>query len=746
MNQSLPSPDDILAELADTVVSSIDTRALASFETNLAELVTYHRFLIEAYTGEKSSFADLEDSWRPIHRDWLSPYRQIIERAIAMLDDEPGFFSAICYLPGRLSRGYLDTASRSMQHAIMGLASLIVFRLEKRFTKKAASLGMSPENGILLKGSDRSTHEDAVIDLVGAWEAFRHWGEPERADGSAELRWQRIAKSWDFLGEHLALTADAFVTAAWNGDAIGAGRFRDMLVRWRDTFGLGINRLYLRESEFLNIDLIHMEWGDALDAVRPALTGFHDDAITPEGLYLQIVENAHKHAILVSAGVLVRWVLADRAGVFALSEARALIVREIADGDEGRLGHADHLSEFREFWRHLVAMNLAGTYHDGGQHSGFLDHLASSLDRVSERKVTVGRGYTPSTVHDRSGLTSAFWILASALLPDAAPHTLQWTKDILAAAGAAGDRKSTDKLRWMFRDLKDAGLSADVASPLIAALSGQTGADRAGFATFIGELQAYMEQAERERIISAAIDPATFDTLREAVWMELRNARAARFTGMKLSFQERGPLTFKRRFNLDKSALLQIRGDSAQITPFIARAMAAGFTPRPWWEFRKRQRPSRKTASEPTQKRFWDYVLRLAAPMAQPTGLWLPQTLIDGFEAAYPEDERSISGLVPIRDLEKMGWHDGYAFSLGTLHVYGYTGDVTEIILFSESALAEVDFGSNAFEQVALEILPVPDDPLKVVLECTVSYGLRWEEMPSYRIRIPADGSTPRNG
>lgn len=76
--KSIPSPADMLEELADKVLTHMDRLAITSFNNALDEMVDFHVFLLESYTtssaeGDVVSFAQLGD-WRALHLDWIGEY------------------------------------------------------------------------------------------------------------------------------------------------------------------------------------------------------------------------------------------------------------------------------------------------------------------------------------------------------------------------------------------------------------------------------------------------------------------------------------------------------------------------------------------------------------------------------------------------------------------------------------------------------------------------------------------------
>lgn len=737
MKLSLPTPDEILAELGEMVVAQIDARAVSSFEAALDDMTDYHRFLIDAYAADGASLANLEDGWRAIHGRWLPPYRQVLDRAIQALDDEPAFFSTLTYLPHRLLKSHDANVSPEMQRSILQLGSLAVFRLEKRFTRRAQALGLPPKIALDLGGADRSTHEDAVMDFVAAWEGLRHWGDFDR-EGEPQARWMRARETWALLGEHLQLTADVFVTAVWARDHVGAERFRDMLIRWRDNIGLGAGRIHVFDhGELINCDLLALDWVTARTRLLEDIDTFNDDQITPEGVLLLILENAHQQTLLITAAVLVRWVLADRAGTFALAEARALLDGEVLDEDETRLGHGEDLSRFAVRWRHLTALEMAGSFHSGSAYSAYMDELAQSLDRVSERKVTSGRGYTPSTVHDRQGLHSAFAALLSTAPEPPHETVVAWTHEALNAGGAPWTSGRAKSLKHFLDAMADDPTPAEAMESILSGLGHDDPArNRDAFRGFAQEAKRYAEQRRADQIAAATVNPETLAAIGAVAKSALMSAEIGLFDTYVLKTGEPAPLVFSRAASLDKSSLLEVRSDRDNFAEMVGKSLVSSFPPQPWFAYLKRRRPTRSIRSRPDALAFWAAVLRLAETLDGELGLSLPNVLGSRFLADHP-DPVVVNGVERTRDRARHRRGEGYMFSFGRLHVFGHRRDQDELTLFPFAALEAVVIGLGEDDPVPVSLKPHPEGPLRALVEAEVRYQLIWRKLPSYRLRIP---------
>ncbi|MGO7388863.1 hypothetical protein ACCT20_37345, partial [Rhizobium ruizarguesonis] len=85
--RKLPTPDQILEELADKAAANIDRLAPVAFDNAWDEMIRYHRFLlaINATTlpdGSPINYAEVAgEAWHAPHHDWIKQYARLFERA-----------------------------------------------------------------------------------------------------------------------------------------------------------------------------------------------------------------------------------------------------------------------------------------------------------------------------------------------------------------------------------------------------------------------------------------------------------------------------------------------------------------------------------------------------------------------------------------------------------------------------------------------------------------------------------------
>ena len=107
MPTDLPSPEEIMEELADRAIAQIDRRAPVAFTGALGEMLRYHAFLLAMHAVEEDdaplSYAEVSgDDWHQPHQKWTWQYRRIFDRAAERIPDEKNFIGELAYIPYRL--------------------------------------------------------------------------------------------------------------------------------------------------------------------------------------------------------------------------------------------------------------------------------------------------------------------------------------------------------------------------------------------------------------------------------------------------------------------------------------------------------------------------------------------------------------------------------------------------------------------------------------------------------------------
>lgn len=412
MTEDLPTPEEIIEELAERVAARIERRAPVAFDAALGELIRYHRLLIGLHaatdgTGAAFSYAEVDGyAWRPPFREWLAQYRRLYERAADHIPDESRFLEKLAYVPHRLIEAERGVRlSRAMLEGILDLGPSLVHAVEAWVTRRMLAITAQGDEAEVreLGGSDARALADVMPRVVGAWEALVDRGQHlfgwETADGD-EARWSAYAASWPFLRQHLANTAYSLAASVWNGDRTGARLFREALVRWPSAALMDVARDYHDAPWLILPDLTEGGWAEA-GARAGALDSEFLPEGTPGGVFRELVEGARIDVVLVTASMLALWGAADGpAAALASATAGELLAGSGAD----ELGERPVGLDFRAAMTAAIRLQMVGERFQATTHGGWLDRLLSQMDGMRERRVVPGRIFAPSTMNDREEL------------------------------------------------------------------------------------------------------------------------------------------------------------------------------------------------------------------------------------------------------------------------------------------------------------------------------------------------------
>lgn len=533
MRDDLPTPEQIMEELADRAIAQIDRRAPVAFEGALDELVRYHRFLLglhatETEEGRPFSYAEVSGAaWHAPHIDWIRQYRRLFDRAAERIPDEQRFLDALAYVPYRL----LDAEpgvrlSRSVVEGILDLQPILMHAIEAWVTRRSILEGDANAVGerVGLSGSDARALAKVMPGMIGGWEANLNTASPVygwqvEADTPDEEVWSRYVSAWPFLRQHLANTAYCLAVAVWNGDKTGARLFREALVRWPGSALLDVQRDGLDRFPWLLMPEL-LDGGWAAAAGRSARM---DHPFLPQpapgGIFAEIVDGARQDVLLVTASLMLVWSIGGGAvGDLAAVTARELVGGAGSDPTEPNAGGLD----FKTVVEGLIRLQLVGERYQDGTHGHWLDRLVSSMDNMREGAVVPGRVYTPTTMHDREQLVMGDMALIAALAPAEGSGGVADDLDAIAADEALpplGDRSLRDMLMEFDRyrhilTTQPPGLSRAV---LALAPDADPAAATANLVRVMDDATTAIARRRRERLLAKEIDAPAMEELRTAI-------------------------------------------------------------------------------------------------------------------------------------------------------------------------------------------------------------------------------------
>jgi hypothetical protein len=533
VKHDLPTPEQILEELADKAVTQIDKLASVAFDAALNEMVRYHRFLLSIYAAETPdgvsfNYAEIGGLMPAPHDEWIRQYGRLFERATDRIGDDPSFVVKLGSVPTRLLDDGDAKFSSAVLRRIVDLGPILAHRLEAWVTKRttvdnAPSEAASPR--LTMAGSDRKAYENVLLDVVGEWESLLElcpslFGWRENRDCPETERWAAFSASWPFIWQHLSNTAYLLAVAVWNEDEMGAELYRDALVRWPTSFSHQLaETLDLQQRRLMFPDVLTSDWSRGLERVKPLLIEYMPTP-RPDQLFDAILRGAHDDVVLLTAALSLSWFMTEKQGSdIGARTATALLGRQPADQEDVPRGEPGRRS-FRSMFLDMLRLELAGERFDDETHGAQLDKLVSSLDRMSERRVVPGRVYTPSTLYDREGLTLPMLGILLATVPINGDDGLRQRIDRLAENEAAlpnQDRSLRDILHQLRRFSTTLENPPMVLRRAVLGLTPDFDERVAALRTIVDDMVMAIEPQRLERLRQRPIDPAKLERLRSAI-------------------------------------------------------------------------------------------------------------------------------------------------------------------------------------------------------------------------------------
>lgn len=767
MKPDLPTPEQMLEELADRVATQIDRLAPVAFDVALDELIRQHRFLLAVNAsrtpdGVPFNFAEVPGlAWAAPHKEWTHQYSRLFERAAGRIPDDRSFFAKLTRTPIRLLPDDDDPAlSRGVLEAIIDLGPLLVHRLEGWVSRRTVVETSSDESAVqrqALAGADSRAYGEVVVDVVGAWEHLLQFGIGHRAERRQSRRidaerWDAYREEWPALWRHLCDTAHMLAAAVWNEDEMAARRYCDMLVRWRKTLGRDDYDYYLLNRRLVFPSIFEKTWDEAVAGLRPMLPR-SSDSVSPDHLAGSIIRSTHDDVVLLTGALLIDWTMNEKqlSDIGARTGA-ALLRRQLVDPDD----HDDQengLNSFASVFMDVLRLDLAGERFEKGNYGEGLDRLVFQMDNMTERRVVSGRIYTPSTHHERDDVSFALLAILMAALPDEGDDRFVERIGELAENEAVlpyGDR-SLRGLVWVLERY-----SKSLETPWPQLQRGLVGLKPdADFAASSARLRAIVEDARTaieahraERIRTRSIDAAKLERLRAEIEAAVlaEPAEVPIFHGFRtVRGGEAGAAdVFSVVWgNVSKASLLEppMENESSNFGEAVAKAVANSAGDRAWNSFVRRSRENVTINARVEDPAFWHEVAKLTPRISEHPALVVSRTAEGRAirRLLYPSD--GAASTLRVEQKQREGRRGGYIATVEGVDVFG--GNFTQGVcwLFSGTALRVVRYSilDAAGHHVTLGYEPETD--LRGALRAQFEQSTDWSDDLIFEIRSadPAD-------
>lgn len=761
MTRELPTPDQILEELADKSAVHIDRIAPVAFDAAFGELTRYHRFLLSVHASRSTEglpfnyAAVAGEAWRAPHNEWISQYRGLFERAANHISDAPDFFEKLAHTPMRLlPRQDEPQLPDDVLGAILDLNLYLIHRLEAWVTKRTVTEttpGSSASPRLQLAGSDAKSYANLLPNVVGAWESLLQTAPTlyrwrDERDGRDNERWDALRASWPFLWKHLCNTAYMVAVAVWNEDETGTAMLRDALVRWPRTLSHHFtDRAYLCQRWLLFPDIVSLDLAAAQERIRPLLPQ-HMPAPTADELFNATLQGAHDDVLLLTSALLLLWSMdSKQATDIGARTAGQLLRRELEDPDDERHGTPQD-KPFGSLMMDIVRLEIAGDRRPDGTYGATLDHLVEKLDNMTERRVVPGRIFTPSTLHGRDGLQTALVSMLLARVPEADDPLLTRVKDLARnqAGLPTGDRSLRDLLHGLDRFTKLLETPPPTLQRGLTLLKPNADFALAGkqLKSILTAMVAAIEGERTARLRAMPISKRAIGELRDAVENSMLTSPGGMFFFRGFSITKARPSPevelFTSRFNgLSKAQFVDppMEWESVGFTKHYAQQVSLQAGQRVWNLFTRRHREPASIAARIEDPAFWQQIKALADGVgAEPMLVVSRQAEGRAFRQFVYQLREPPAGLtIERKNRQDMG--NSYIATVDGVDVFGADFTAGTAWLFSPYILQSVEYAQLDSDAQIVTIRFEPGEDLKGPLIAEFRQRPVWADWPIYDIR-----------
>lgn len=723
MRLSLPTPDEILEELADKVALQIDRQAPVAFDAALKEMTRYHRFLLSlnatrTIEGEAFSYAAVQaESWIAPHDEWITQYRRLFERAANRIADDSDYFAKLAHAPlALLPRGDDPALADNVIQSILDLGSMMAHRLEAWVTKRSVvenAPGAAAIPRVGLSGSDSRAYANLMRHVVSAWESsllnvpsLFHWKDEDKGDSAK--RWDTLRTSWPFVWKHLQTTANILAAAVWNEDDAGSQLYRDALVRWPETLQhqLG-DRAEFIERRLLFPDILKVGWDGAAVRAKLLLPAYIGPAA--DELYSAAVHGAHDDVLLLTAALFLHWsVEKKQVSDIAANRAAELLRREYSDREDWR-GPKSQQRSFSSLMMDVVRLDAAGQRFDKATYGSDLDRFVERLDNMTERRVVPGRIFTPSTLRGRDELQVSILAILLVHVPiDGDGGIAQRIRDYARneAALPEGDRTLRNLLSTLSRFSKALKEPPPSLQNAVAILKPDVdvGATSQSLLAVLAAMSDAIVHERMERLRARTVHPPVLEQLRVAAEKGLQDVlvRGPFFRGFTIEKVPDLPNVESFTVRLDGVSKAQLvdppmESQDLNLEEVYARGMAENAAGRIWGFFNRQPRVNVAIQARIEDAQFWSEVKKLALDVgAEPRLLVSREAEARALRKLIYKPAGQTGGLTIEKKNRDEGEGNSYIATIEGVDVYSSGLPAGTAWLFSSHILQKVRYKTDA--------------------------------------------------
>lgn len=383
---------DLLKDLASEAHRYILADDENSFESSLKDLSTFHSVLLRSTSftkeDEQDNFAYLPSSssvfGRELYLEWFRIYFPLYDEAVKKLVVNPGYFHDLIYVPNRLIARVPVDANIKIIINFLDLSSVLFGRLSKWWSSEIEKQGILSHNqctASTLSPPYSTVYESTLVKFVGGWSDLKNTRFP--------LGRKEKYKNWDSIRtigkvyvKHIDTTLYMFFNAISRGDAAGAEWLANVLQLWWEElrFQFDSHVHYLRNKNYLTIELLDREWSDVSSIIDMEMIGASDEE-APLALFSSILHNYWTDSFGLSLYLLIVW----GKNCECENSLPASILKALINGDALKPGSSDYgnLKAYNDFNDCITSM-LRQYYADGGYATGYREKLNNQIERIFE--------------------------------------------------------------------------------------------------------------------------------------------------------------------------------------------------------------------------------------------------------------------------------------------------------------------------------------------------------------------------
>ena len=450
---------EILDDLKAEAMLCLDSGEPEAFSAAVEDLVDFYTLIIQASAfrtpaGEVGNYAAVSGEYvffQPLYREWARRFADLSIAARERLALDEDFFATLVHVPSRLFDRLQEEASSAILCYFVELPRNLFYHLGRWWVKtlEQQETGIHDAcNSASLRPPFFGTYNSILITFVGTWESLKTYHFPPHR--SETPTWLNLQQASPFFETHLNETALMLMECVHRGDQAGAENIGDVLLNWfgQLQFRFETHRYYFLRETLLSFEVIKYQWNDLRGKL--GIEWSHDvPAEMPKAIFAVALQN-----YWIDVCCAIGYMLAIRGKTCECDRSiPARILKAMIFGaalrKETRTDRAPPLVQNANdlFMAILRQYHSEGAYRRG--YRARLDRLLERLAEITREPMIPGRLYSGWGGSDLSSVRDGQLVLLTLLVPQTwnpltvvEPTFREWV------------REDDSKLRELERDLQ----------------------------------------------------------------------------------------------------------------------------------------------------------------------------------------------------------------------------------------------------------------------------------------------------